>query len=60
MTNEQVALLLRGYQYRIRALRRMADRTDTVPGREQLREELAVFDAEMTQHIQELLRIERR
>ena len=56
MTNEQTALLLRGLQFRVRAIRRLADKTDTVPGRELLRTELEQFDNYLTQHIRELLR----
>jgi hypothetical protein len=55
MTNEQLALLLRGYQFRVRHLRRIADKTDTVPARELIRKELEEFDNDLGQHIHELL-----
>ena len=53
MTNEQTALLLRGYQFRIRTIRAIAARDDA----KTVHRPLADFDAELTKHIQELLGI---
>ena len=55
MTNEQLALLLRGYQFRVRDLRRIADRIEMVSGRKLIVEALEEFDNDLGRHIHELL-----
>ena len=53
MTNEQLALLLRGYQFRVRTIRAIAERDDA----KTVHRPLVEFDTELTKHIQELLGI---
>ena len=53
MTNEQLALLLRGYQFRVRTIRQIAESEDA----KGLYRPLVEFDTELTKHIQELLGI---
>ena len=53
MTNEQTALLLRGYQFRLRTILAIARRDDA----KTVHRPLVEFDTELTKHIQELLGI---
>ena len=52
MTNEQTALLLRGYQFRLRTIIR---RTPMIDARKEMEE----FDTDLTKHIRELLRLDK-
>ena len=54
MTNEQTALLLRGYQYRVRTILAIARRDDA----KTVHRPLTEFDTELTKHIHELLGIQ--